>query len=43
MKSFVKIFIKRFDESTAHQQLYYKIIINIKKSSKAIYTLNKIS
>ena len=43
MKSFIKIFIKRFDESTAHQQLYYKIIINIERNNKTIHVLNKIS
>ena len=42
MKSSVKIFFEHFDESTTHQQLYYKIIINIKKSSKAIHVLNKV-
>ena len=42
MKLFIKIFIEHFDESTAHQQLHHKIIINIKKSSKAIHVLNEI-
>ena len=42
MKSSVKIFIGRFDESITHRQLYYKIIINIKKSNKTIHVLNNI-
>ena len=42
MKSFVRIFIERFNESTTHRQLHHKIIINIKKSNKAIHVLNKI-
>ena len=43
MKLFVKIFIKRFDELTAHRQLYHEIIINIERSSRTIHVLNKIS
>ena len=42
MKLFIKTFIERFNESTTHRQLYHEIIINIKKSNKAIYVLNKI-
>ena len=43
MKSFVKIFIERFNKLITHRQLHYKIIINIEKNSKAIHALNKIS
>ena len=43
MKSFIKIFIERFNESTTHQQLHHEIIINIERSSKIIHVLNKIS
>ena len=43
MKSFVKIFIKYFDELITHSQLYYEIITNIKRNNKTIHVLNKIS
>ena len=42
MKSFVKIFIERFDELITHRQLHHEIIINIERNNKIIHALNKI-